>query len=107
MYESYVHVQVTDQPEVYESEPTHLDAGTLNEVDFGDHSDFVDVITVPIKQAFNHFAQREDEIAQFYVQKFGEWKIVSYLDREYFVYIDLFPLLDNRTNYNSIKYILF
>lgn len=68
---------VTDQPEIYESEPTLSDDTGINDLDTASEptDEAIAVIEVPIKQAFSYFAERESEIAQFYVQRYGEYKI--------------------------------
>lgn len=68
---------VTDQPEIFESEPALSDDTGVNDLDLiadqGDEA--IALIEVPIKQAFSYFAERESEIAKFYVQRHGEYKI--------------------------------
>lgn len=68
---------VTDQPEIFESEPALSDDTGVNDLDLiNDTTDeAIALIEVPIKQAFSYFAERENEIAQFYVQRHGEYKI--------------------------------
>lgn len=67
---------VTDQPEIFESEPSSDDTG-VHDLDLHNEpdNDAIALIEVPIKQAFSYFAERENEIAQFYVQRYGEYKI--------------------------------
>lgn len=69
---------VTDQPEIFESEPLSDDTG-INDLDLINETsdDAIALIEVPIKQAFSYFAERENEIAKFYVQRHGEYKIVG------------------------------
>lgn len=68
---------VTDQPEIFESEPTLSDDTGVNDLDLNTEAtdDAIAVVEVPIKQAFSYFAERENEIAKFYVQRYGEYKI--------------------------------
>lgn len=68
---------VTDQPEIYESEPTMSDDTGVNDLDLTTEpaDEAIALIEVPIKQAFSYFADRENEIAKFYVQRHGEYKI--------------------------------
>lgn len=69
---------VTDQPEIYESEPALSDDTGVNDLDLNDQrDDAITLIEVPTRQAFAYFAERENEIAQFYVQKHGEYKLSS------------------------------
>lgn len=65
---------VTDQPEIFESEPALSDDTGVNDLD-SISDEAVALIEIPIKQAFNYFAERENEIAKFYVQRHGEYKI--------------------------------
>jgi hypothetical protein len=68
---------VTDQPEIFESEPaSSIDTG-VNDLDLASEptDEAIALIEVPIKQAFSYFAERENEIAKFYVQRHGEYKI--------------------------------
>lgn len=39
--------------------------------------DAVALIEVPVRQAFSYFAERENDIAKFYVQRYGEYKIAG------------------------------
>lgn len=66
---------VTDQEEIFESEPVSDDS--MNELDLMTEApnEAINVIEVPIRQAFSYFAERENEIAKFYVQSHGEYKI--------------------------------
>lgn len=75
---------VTDQPEIYESEPVLSDDTGVNDLDLSQESsdEAIALIEVPIKQAFSYFAERESEIAQFYVQRHGEYKISGSVDEE-------------------------
>lgn len=68
---------VTDQPEIFESEPALSDDTGVNDLDLINDptDDAIALIEVPIKQAFSYFAERESEIAKFYVQRHGEYKI--------------------------------
>lgn len=68
---------VTDQPEIFESEPPPSDDTGVHDLDLLHEPDneAIALIEVPIKQAFSYFAERENEIAQFYVQRYGEYKI--------------------------------
>lgn len=68
---------VTDQPEIFESEPPLSDDTGVHDLDLltEPENDAIALIEVPIKQAFSYFAERENEIAQFYVQRYGEYKI--------------------------------
>lgn len=71
---------VTDQPEIFESEPVQSDDAGINEFDLlanDPTDDAIALIEVPIKQAFSYFAERENEIAKFYVQRHGEYKIAG------------------------------
>lgn len=69
---------VTDQPEIFESEPLSDDTG-INDLDLINETndEAIALIEVPIKQAFSYFAERENEIARFYVQRHGEYKIAG------------------------------
>lgn len=67
---------VYDQPELYESKPIQDDTPMNdNEYESVAENESIALIEIPIKQAFSYFAERENEIAQFYVQKHGEYKI--------------------------------
>lgn len=68
---------VTDQPEIFESEPALSDDTGVNDLDLNTEptDEAIAVVEVPIKQAFSYFAERENEIAKFYVQRYGEYKI--------------------------------
>lgn len=68
---------VTDQPEIFESEPTLSDDTGVNDLDLTTEptDEAIALIEVPIRQAFSYFAERENEIAKFYVQRHGEYKI--------------------------------
>lgn len=68
---------VTDQPEIFESEPPPSDDTGVHDLDLltEPDNDAIALIEVPIQQAFSYFAERENEIAQFYVQRYGEYKI--------------------------------
>lgn len=68
---------VTDQPEIFESEPTLSDDTGVNDLDLTSEptDEAIALIEIPIKQAFSYFAERENEIAKFYVQRYGEYKI--------------------------------
>lgn len=68
---------VTDQPEIFESEPALSDDTGVNDLDLITEptDEAIALIEVPIKQAFSYFAERENEIAKFYVQRHGEYKI--------------------------------
>lgn len=70
---------VTDQPEIYESEQANNDDTGFNDLDLlNDRRDeAITLIEVPTRQAFAYFAERENEIAQFYVQRHGEYKLSS------------------------------
>jgi len=70
---------VNDQPEVFESEPALSDDTGFNDLDLINEptDEAIALIEVPIKQAFSYFAERESEIAKFYVQRHGEYKIVG------------------------------
>lgn len=70
---------VTDQPEIFESEPALSDDTGVNDLDLITEptDDAIALIEVPIKQAFSYFAERENEIAKFYVQRHGEYKIAG------------------------------
>ena len=69
---------VTDQPEIYESEPAPSDDTGVNDLELNEPTDeAVGLIEVPIRQAFSYFAERENEIAKFYVQRLGEYRISS------------------------------
>lgn len=70
---------VTDQPEIFESEPALSDDTGINDLELlqDPTDDAIALIEVPIKQAFSYFAERENEIAQFYVQRHGEYKITG------------------------------
>jgi len=75
---------VTDQPEIYESETALSDDTGINDVDLvnDQRDEGVTLIEVPTRQAFAYFAERENEIAQFYVQRYGEYKNHSDLTEE-------------------------
>lgn len=68
---------VTDQPEIYEYVPSPTeDIGVSDKDSLDEPADSaISLIEVPIKQAFSYFAERENEIAKFYVQRYGEYKI--------------------------------
>lgn len=68
---------VTDQPEIFESEPALSDDTGVNDLDLINEptDEAIALIEVPINQAFSYFAERENEIAKFYVQRHGEYKI--------------------------------
>lgn len=67
---------VYDQPELYESEPIVEETNVIaSESEPVSNNESIALIEVPIKQAFSYFAERENEIAQFYVQRHGEYKI--------------------------------
>lgn len=68
---------VTDQPEIYEYDPAPSDDTGINDLDLLNEptDEAIALIEVPVKQAFSYFAERENEIAKFYVQRFGEYKI--------------------------------
>lgn len=68
---------VTDQPEIFEHEPALSDDTGVNDLDLNTEpaDEAISVVEVPIKQAFSYFAERENEIAKFYVQRYGEYKI--------------------------------
>lgn len=70
---------VFDQPEVYESEPAPSEDTGINDLDLINESpdDAIALIEVPIRQAFSYFAERENDIAKFYVQRHGEYKIAG------------------------------
>lgn len=70
---------VTDQPEIFESEPALSDDTGINDLDLINEptDEAIALIEVPIKQAFSYFAERENEIAKFYVQRHGEYKIAG------------------------------
>lgn len=77
---------VYDQPELYESEP-RIDETAVNDLEaekeLTNDNESIALVEVPIKQAFSYFAERENEIAQFYVQRHGEYKISGgNLDKE-------------------------
>lgn len=68
---------VTDQPEIYESDPILNDDTDINDLDapIGQPDESIALIEIPVKQAFSYFAEREHEITKFYVQRHGEYKI--------------------------------
>lgn len=70
---------VTDQPEIYESDPIVSENTVPSDLDapVGQYDESIALIEVPVKQAFSYFAEREHEIARFYVQRYGEYKISS------------------------------
>lgn len=70
---------VTDQPEIYESDPILSDDTGVTDLDIPpEQTDgSIALIEVPVKQAFSYFAEREHEIAKFYVQRHGEYQISS------------------------------
>lgn len=70
---------VTDQPEIFECEPALSDDTGVNDLDLlaEPTDDAIALIEVPVQQAFAYFAERENEIAKFYVQRHGEYKIAG------------------------------
>ncbi|KAG9510380.1 Dynactin subunit 2 [Fragariocoptes setiger] len=66
--------RVIDQPEVYETGlvDQHYQ---LQHLETDENSSAVETINVNVKQAYSHFAQRENKVAEFYVQHHGHWKI--------------------------------
>lgn len=66
---------VTDQPEIFESEPALSDDTGISDSNNEPTDEAIALIEVPVKQAFSYFAERENEIAKFYAQRYGEYKI--------------------------------
>lgn len=68
---------VTDQPEIFESEPALSDDTGISDFESNNEptDEAIALIEVPVKQAFSYFAERENEIAKFYAQRYGEYKI--------------------------------
>lgn len=75
---------VTDQPEIFESIPSPTDETsaaivTDDVIDVNNEllDGTFDLKEIPIKDAFAFFAEREQLIAQFFIQRCGEYKIKS------------------------------
>lgn len=71
---------VNDQPEIFESIPSPIEDDSHIELDSNEPAGTLldgafDLNEIPIKDAFSFFAEREQQIAQFFIQRHGEYKI--------------------------------
>lgn len=69
---------VTDQPEIFESEPALSDDTGVNDLYLINEptDEAISTIDVPMRDAFSFFAKNEEQIfKKFYVQNYGEYKI--------------------------------